>query len=151
MEIKKANLYFDPKKLARLNPSKVKLIILHHACADNKSIEEIHKMHIKNGWAGIGYHYYIRYDGVVYQGRPTAYVGSHCKGNNSCSIGICFEGDFRKHNPTDAQIKACRELCRMLKKQFRNIYKILNHKDLYATACPVKDLKNMVGQDCVRG
>lgn len=149
MNIKKSNLQFKQSGLLRLNPIKVKLIILHHACANNVSVEEIHKMHLRNGWAGIGYHFYIRTDGEVYEGRPMEFVGSHCKGNNSCSIGICFEGDFRKQKPTEEQINSCRELCKVIKKKYKSIYKILNHKDLYATLCPVVNLKEMVGQECL--
>ena len=149
MNIVKTSLVFKADKLKRNNKSKVILIILHHACAQGLDVEKIHNMHLKNGWAGIGYHYYIRTDGTVYEGRPNYYVGSHCSGNNSCSIGVCFEGDFRKTKPTKEQIESCKELCKVIKKQFPKVYKILNHKDLYPTLCPVVDLKEMVGQDCL--
>ena len=34
-------------------------IILHHAAADGVSALDIHRQHRANGWAGIGYHYYV--------------------------------------------------------------------------------------------
>lgn len=145
MMILKPKLNFNYNKLVRLNPKRVVLIVLHHRCG-NGTIESIHQAHLKRGWAGCGYHYYIRKDGTVYQGRPTEYVGSHCIGNNSCSIGICFEGDFRKEKPTHEQLIACKELEHELRNKFTTIKRVLNHKDLCQTLCPVVDLKKLVAE-----
>lgn len=145
MEIGKSNLQFNTSKLQKLVPNKVLLVILHHR-AGNGDIESIHTQHLRNGWAGIGYHFYIRKSGTVYEGRPITYVGSHCKGNNSCSIGICLEGDFRKETPTLEQLKAVKEVYNMVKKTYRNIYKMVNHRDLYKTSCPCVDLVELVNE-----
>ena len=71
-------------------------IILHHAAAIKCTAEQIHAWHIANGWCGIGYHFFIRKDGTVYEGRPLDMIGAHAGGNNYDSIGICFEGSFDK-------------------------------------------------------
>lgn len=143
MKLIKSNLQFNVSKLQKLIPNKVLLVILHHR-AGNGDVESIHAQHLKNGWAGIGYHFYIRKDGTVYEGRPIAYVGSHCKGNNSCSLGVCLEGDFRKEVPTLEQLIAVRDVYKMVRKTYRNIYKMVNHRDLYKTACPCTDLAKLV-------
>lgn len=143
MKLIKSNLQFNTSKLQKLVPNKVLLVILHHR-AGNGDIESIHSQHLRNGWAGIGYHFYIRKDGTVYEGRPIAYVGSHCKGNNSCSIGVCLEGDFRKEVPTIEQLKAVKEVYEMVRKTYRNIYKMVNHRDLFKTSCPCVDLVKLV-------
>ena len=53
----------------RYNPGKraaTDYIVLHHAAA-NGGAQEIHDYHRNtNGWAGIGYHFYVRCDGKVY-------------------------------------------------------------------------------------
>ena len=145
MKLIKSNLQFKANKLQKLVPNKVLLVVLHHR-AGNGDIESIHTQHLKNGWAGIGYHFYIRKDGTVYEGRPIAYVGSHCKGNNSCSIGVCLEGDFRKEVPTLEQLKAVKEVYEMVRKTYRNIYKMVNHRDLFKTSCPCVDLVKLVSE-----
>ena len=61
-------------------------IILHHAEASSCTVYDIHNWHIKNGWTGIGYHYFIRKDGNIYKGRPENAIGAHCINNNSSSI-----------------------------------------------------------------
>ena len=70
-------------------------IILHHAESKSCTADDIHSWHLENGWAGIGYHFFVRKDGSIYRGRPEGVVGSHAKGSNSDSIGICFEGSYK--------------------------------------------------------
>ena len=54
-------------------------IVLHHSgVLVLQSVEAIHLYHKNKGWAGIGYHYYVRKDGSVYKGRPEEYAGAHC-------------------------------------------------------------------------
>lgn len=137
-------LQFKKDKMLKLDKLKVTKIVLHHIAAKSMSVEDIHRIHLNQGWAGIGYHYYVRKDGHVYIGRPIEYVGSHCKGQNSISVGIALEGDFRYEKPTDEQIKSVRELIPEILKVYPTIKRVYNHKDLYPTACPVVNLKEMV-------
>ena len=138
MEIKKASLKFNYNKMVKLNPNKVLLVVFHHR-GGNGDAQSIHQQHLKQGWAGIGYHYYIRKDGKVYQ-------GSHCKGNNSCSIGVCLEGNFSKERPTQEQLNSCVEIYKWIKRMYPKIYKAVNHRDLFPTACPCYPLAEYVNK-----
>lgn len=42
-------------------------IIIHHEAGSGQTPQSIHAQHIAQGWAGIGYHYYVRKDGTVYR------------------------------------------------------------------------------------
>lgn len=110
-------------------------IILHHAEASNCTVKDIHSWHLANGWAGIGYHYFIRKDGSIYKGRQDNVIGSHCQGSNTGSLGICFEGDYTKETMTTAQYNAGIDLIKYLKGKYGNLT-IYGHKDLLATECP---------------
>lgn len=99
---------------------------------------EVHKWHLNNGWAGIGYHFYVRKNGEVWQGRPIDTMGAHCYGENSDSIGICFEGNFESETMCEAQIKAGKELISYILSKYPSL-KIYGHKDFNATACPGKN------------
>ena len=112
-------------------------IILHHA-AGKGSVSAIHASHKKQGWAGIGYHFYIRANGKIYQGRPVDTVGAHCLNHNSTTIGICFEGNFCETKPTPAQIESGKQLVSALLKKYRLKAKkaVFGHKEMMATACP---------------
>lgn len=115
--------------------SKTTRIILHHAAAVNCSVQDVHRWHINNGWAGIGYHFFVRKDGSVYRGRPENAVGAHASGSNSDSIGICFEGNFDIESMPTAQIQAGKELVSHLKGKYR-IGTVQRHRDVGATSCP---------------
>ena len=143
MKIIETNLLFKNSELKRRPASKIVLIILHHTCSKNADVYSINQDHKKRGWAGIGYHFVIGKDGKVYRGRPEEYVGAHCSGNNTSSIGIALCGDFRTESPTDEQLKSLDELVKLMRAKYP-IRRVLNHNDLYATACPVINLKSLV-------
>ena len=134
MEIKETKLNWAGSLAKR---STIDMIVLHHASATNCTIYNIHNWHLANGWAGCGYHYFINKRGEIFKGRPDDTIGSHAKGFNSTSIGICFEGNFDKEVPPQAQIDAGLELVAYLKKKY-GIGKIKGHGALMATACPGK-------------
>lgn len=73
---------------------------------------EIRKWHLANGWSDIGYHFVIRRDGSIEFGRNLAVVGSHVKGHNFDSVGVCLVGR-RDFDPR--QFDALRRLWSMMK------------------------------------
>lgn len=134
MNIINANLRFTGSLTKR---NKTTMLIIHHAAAPSASVETIHKWHLGRGWLGIGYNFYVRRDGTVYQGRGWEYVGAHCAGYNSASIGICLEGNYE----TDADMPAAQyevavQLIRQALDKYPTITEICGHKAHGATACP---------------
>jgi len=121
---------------ALVNRSKTTLCVIHHEAGHGMTAQQIHKMHRdQNGWAGIGYHFYIRSDGKIYRGRPIKTVGTHTANYNATSVGVCFEGNFEYDELTKAQFKSGVELLTYINELYPEI-KFLRHKDLNATACP---------------
>lgn len=114
-----------------------KYIILHHR-AGNGDVQSIHSQHLGQGWAGIGYHFYVRKDGKVYSGRPINMVGGHTTNYNSVSVGICFEGNFETEKMKDVQIKAGQELIAYLKDKYPDA-QVQMHQNFNSTACPGKN------------
>lgn len=113
-------------------------IILHHM-AGNGSADDIHRIHLGNGWTGIGYHFYVRKDGSIYRGRPIDTVGAQCSNYNSISIGVCFEGNYETESVMpDAQKKAGQEIVAYLKEMYPSAY-VKQHKNFNSTACPGKN------------
>lgn len=55
-------------------------------------VRDIRMWHKQQGWLDVGYHFVIRRDGTVEEGRPIDVVGSHVKGHNSNSVGVCLVG-----------------------------------------------------------
>ena len=113
-------------------------IVLHNADATGCTSKDIHQWHLNNGWTGIGYHFYVRKDGNIYRGRPENAIGSHCKGSNTGSIGICFEGRYMTETSMpNEQYQAGIELIKYLFNKYGNM-PIYGHKELFSTDCPGK-------------
>lgn len=110
-------------------------LILHHCGGSGADALAIHRMHRAKGWAGIGYHYYVRRDGSVFRGRPEERVGTHTAYHNADSIGVCFEGNFETEAMGQRQFDAGVELLSDIRERYPDLT-VYGHRDLNATACP---------------
>lgn len=84
--------------------------IWHHTLSPDVDIATVDKWHKARGFIMAGYHYLIRANGVIENGRPLPFEGAHAKGRNHNSIGIAFAGDFSKHRPTHFQLESAKSL-----------------------------------------
>ena len=137
------------------NRPKTDKIVIHHTgnpTDDNLSAIAIHSSHQAQGWSGIGYHYVVRKDGTVEEGRPHWTIGAHAYGDNSHTIGIHVCGNFEIGQPTDAQIESLAMLISGLAYDYGlpiNDQTVVAHRDLMPTACCGKNLYKQL--DTVRG
>ncbi|MGQ0484572.1 MAG: N-acetylmuramoyl-L-alanine amidase [Hyphomicrobiales bacterium] len=137
-------------------------VVVHHT--DNQdSIQDVERKHKGEGFAVIGYHFYIDEYGRVFEGRPLEIMGSHA-GQGSTSggptmdpdwgaIGIVLKGDFHREtgrlkaaedavfssDPSAKQLQSLEDLVVGLQKHFP-IRHLLMHRDVKrggtATVCP---------------
>ena len=115
----------------------ITLLVVH--CSDTKDSQnlsalDLHKMHLKFGWDGIGYHKIINRSGKVENGRPEYWIGAHVKGKNDISLGVCLIG---RDNFTKNQFNSLERILKKWKKLYPNA-KIVGHKDTGNTSksCP---------------
>ncbi len=131
-------------------------IIVH--CAATRpnmdiGVAEIRHWHVHgNKWRDIGYHFVIRRDGTIEDGRPIEVSGAHTGGRNSNSIGVCLVGGVSQddytvpeNNFTDAQFDALEHLLRQLKADY-GIEQVSGHRDYAAKACPSFDVHEFVAE-----
>ena len=125
-------------------------IVIHHtgnAVDDDLSAAEIDASHKGQGWTCIGYHYVIRKDGTVEQGRPHWTIGAHASGENYHTIGIHICGNFEIGEPTNAQIESTAMLLANLCTDYGLTIDrdhIVGHRELMSTACPGRNLYEMI-------
>lgn len=113
-----------------------KFIILHHAEASVCSIYDINSWHLQNGWIMCGYHYFVRKDGSIYQGRKENEQGSHCPNYNTRSIGICAEGEYMRETMPEVQKQSIIELCKYVVSKYGiPNSNVVRHGDVYPTSC----------------
>jgi len=121
------------------------LIVIHHVGLGDVDVSatEIHRLHLANGWSGIGYHYVIHKNGMIERGRPRDTLGAHTYNYNESSIGIVLDGNFEDSTPTDAQIERAAILVASLSHIYNispNDNNLLGHRDLISTLCPGRNL-----------
>lgn len=130
--------------------TKVTHVVVHYSASyadQNLTVKDIDKMHRDRGWQMVGYHYVIRRDGTVEQGRPESMVGAHVGGQNTGKIGICCIGGLERatgpnkgvDNRTPQQIESMIKLIKDLLKRYPGA-KVVGHRDLAATQCPGFDV-----------
>lgn len=131
---------------------KTKYIVVHCSATQNKRMFDwntIDRMHRQRGWLGIGYHFVIKTDGEIQEGRPMDTVGAHASGFNDCSVGICLIGgcDIRGKSLDNFTSKQ-KDSLKLLIDYLRYCYyddnpKVLGHRDLPEVAkdCPCFDVR----------
>ncbi len=143
------------RQVAFKKRTETNLLVVH--CAATKASmdigrKEIQMWHVQQGWLACGYHFIIRRDGTIEEGRPHDVVGSHVKSRNHDSLGICLVGGIDdRGNPednfTDHQKAALQTLLwRMTSgKDFEGAYQdlpVVGHRDLDSgKACPSFNVK----------
>lgn len=128
------------------------------ATSDKQDIgaKDIDRWHRAKGWRCIGYHYVIRRNGTVEEGRDEKVIGAHVENWNHCSIGICMVGGVSADDPNKAQNNFTKEQFASLKQLLIDLKtrypkaKIQGHRDFpdVKKACPsfeVKDWLKSVG------
>ena len=115
------------------------------------TIDEWHK---NKGWSGIGYHYVVRRNGNVEDGRPIEKAGAHVKGMNTPSIGVALvggvasDGKTSEDNFTPEQMTAASKLALALMEKYDvPLAKVMGHKEVIEQIthgspkdCPVFDM-----------
>lgn len=125
-------------------------IVIH--CADTYDhmdigVREINQWHLDRGWSGVGYHFVIRRDGTVENGRGINEVGAHARGYNYESVGICLAGGrgldgMPEDNFTDVQMESLDFLIESLKGDYPYA-EVLGHTELdHHKACPSFDVQD---------
>ena len=127
----------------------INLIVVHCSatrCDRCYTEHDLTTDHLRRGFSGAGYHFYIRKNGDIKTLRPLERPGAHARGCNAHSIGICYEGGLDDEGrPADtltrAQYDAMWNLLRKLKITFPQA-QIVGHRDLPGTTpkeCPCFD------------
>ena len=126
---------------------KIHTIVIHYSATypdQDITRDTVDKWHRERGFREIGYHWFIRRDGTLEEGRPEGSLGAHVRGHNSGTIGICWAGGLERAsgpntgvwNITDAQEDALVRLITDIQKRWPDAKRVIGHKDLVPTECP---------------
>lgn len=133
--------------------TQTKAILVH--CTATKphqdiGVREVRQWHTRdNGWFDIGYHFIIRRNGVIENGRPVDVVGAHASGFNSDSVGVCLVGGINEKGKADAnftleQYISLKTLLDTLKASYPEA-EIKGHRDVNnGKECPSFDIHGLL-------
>ena len=127
--------------------SQVNYLAIHHTAGpDSQTPNEIANYHINNNsWGGIGYHFLIAKDGVVYYVGDLSTARANVANLNEQVIGICLIGNFTSGRiPTNEQFDSANKLCNFLINNYPDLSNVKSwdlvkgHKELpgQSTTCP---------------
>ena len=110
-------------------------------------VDDIRVWHKARGWRDVGYHYVIRRDGALEKGRDLNVIGSHAKGQNRYSIGICFIGGKEgkgcpASNFTTEQYQIGKMLVQELAKKYNA--SVHGHNEFSNKQCPVLNVNDLI-------
>jgi N-acetylmuramoyl-L-alanine amidase len=123
-----------------------KIIVHCSATKDGQhyDIDDIRSWHVNgNGWSDVGYHFVVLLDGRIQIGRPLEKMGSHCKGQNKTSIGVCYIGGLDssgkyRDTRTYEQRESLEVLIATLVRMFPDS-DVFGHNNFSSKACPCFD------------
>lgn len=127
----------------------VSRVFVHCSASDNPAHDSaavIDAWHKQRGWAGIGYHFFIRKDGTLEKGRDLEKIPAAQEGNNTGTIAICLHG-LEREKFTEAQFATLRGLCGQINRAYDGRITFHGHCEVARKACPVFDYRAVLGID----
>lgn len=125
-------------------------VFLHCSASDVPAHDDVSVMrdwHVNgNGWSDVGYHYFIRKDGTVQEGRSVEKTPAAQQGHNRGTIAICCHG-LKVHNFTPAQYASVVELCGQINRVYNGEVTFHGHCEVSSKTCPVYPYKEVLGLD----
>lgn len=124
------------------------LLIVHCAATPpsmNIGLREIRQWHKEKGWLDVGYHFIIKRDGTIEDGRDVGAIGAHCEGKNYTSVGVCLVGGVDASNKPQAnftpqQMQSLKDVLAGLKQEYPEAT-VHGHREFAAKACPSFDVQ----------
>jgi N-acetyl-anhydromuramyl-L-alanine amidase AmpD len=121
----------------------------HGPDSDSIGVKAIDRMHRAKCYLEVGYHYVIKRDGSLEEGRPLERPGLHASGHDKDSIGICLVGGVSEHghphdNFTAQQLLTLWVLLKGLQSHHPNAT-IIGHREVDSgNFCPSFDVQKFL-------
>lgn len=112
---------------------------------EHDSARVMHAWHVDREWREIGYHAFLRKDGVTEMGRSWSAIPAAQSGHNSGSLAFCLHG-LKIELFTDAQKIAMRSWAKALVSAIPALTQH-GHCEVSAKSCPVIDYRAVLGLD----
>lgn len=130
----------------------VHTVFLHCSASDHPehdSVQVMDRWHRARNWSGVGYHLFIRKDGVAEYGRDWGRTPAAQQGHNRATLAICLHG-LRAERFTQAQRDGLEAIATALDDAHDfgiPSLRFRGHREVAAKLCPVFDYQAWLGLD----
>ena len=125
-------------------------VFLHCSASDNPDhddIAAIRSWHVDDrGWSDVGYHYFIRGDGTLQDGRPLERTPASQLGDNAGTVAVCLHG-LAAEKFTGAQYRNLISLSREIDEAYAGRVTFHGHCEVSSKLCPVFPYRAVLGLD----
>lgn len=121
-------------------------VFLHCSASDNPDHDDvsvIRSWHLANGWADVGYHFFIKKDGTIQPGRDLEMTPAAQAPHNTASIAMCAHG-LEKDKFTDAELASVKALCEAINRAYEGRLTFHGHCEVANKTCPVFDYRALL-------
>lgn len=127
----------------------VNRVFIHCSAANRPQWDDVSVIdawHLKRGWNGVGYHYFIKMDGTIQPGRSLEKKPASAKGHNTGTIAICLHGLYTS-DFTFAQMESLTKLCTKINLAYAEKVTFHGHCEVSNKPCPVFDYQDVLNLD----
>jgi murein L,D-transpeptidase YcbB/YkuD len=124
-------------------------VFIHCSASDHPAHDNVATMrqwHKQKGWSDVGYHFFIRKDGMLEEGRSIERTPAAQINHNTGTIAICCHGLYREKF-TPAQFDTLRTLCGDIDIAYGGEVTFHGHCEVAAKECPVFDYRAVLNLD----
>ena len=127
----------------------VRKVFLHCSASSNPEHDDvsvIREWHLDRGWSDVGYHFFIKFDGTVQEGRSLEQIPAAQAGYNTGSIAICLHG-LESSTFRVAQMAALQNLAQQINSAYKGEITFHGHCEVSDKRCPVFGYKEILSLD----
>ncbi len=128
----------------------VERVFIHCSASDNPDHDDVSVMqewHVEGrGWEDVGYHFFVRKDGTLQEGRSLEKIPAAQAGNNTDTIAICLHG-LAEERFTKAQFDTLIRLCSEIDVAYDSLVTFHGHCEVSSKTCPVFAYRDVLGLD----
>ncbi|RMH15978.1 MAG: N-acetylmuramoyl-L-alanine amidase [Gammaproteobacteria bacterium] len=112
-------------------------VVIHHSGTKGGDAFAFARYHVEHhGWPGIGYHYVIGKDGVIYKTNDLHTESYNVARHNRHTAGICMIGNFMVEQPCQLQLLATARAVTLVFEEVGRVLAIKGHRDFNKPQCP---------------
>lgn len=113
---------------------------------EHDDITVINQWHLDKGFSGVGYHFFIKFNGELQIGRTLEKQPAAQAGNNTGTIAICLHG-LKAEDFTQEQFETLKKLCNQINDAYNDSMVFRGHCEVDNRDCPVFNYQKVLNLD----